>query len=197
MDSSTPVSQSKRSNWNSITHFIKTYWLDYLILILIAGALIAFDQWSKAWVRANVPLAGDWLPKWLAWLEPYARVRYWYNSGAAFGFFQNGNTIFSILAVIVDGFILYYLPKTDRRDWWLRLAMGMQFAGATGNLIDRIIFQHVTDFISVGNFAVFNVADSSISVGVAILIIGIWFKERADKKRTAQAELIKDETKSE
>ncbi len=197
MDMQIPSLQPKRSVFGLVGQFIRKYWFDYLVLFLIAGAIVALDQWSKAWVRANVPLAGDWMPHWLAWLEPYARVRYWYNSGAAFGFFQNGNTIFSTLAVIVDLFILYYLPRTSRSDWWLRLAMGMQFAGATGNLIDRIIFQHVTDFISVGNFAVFNVADSSISVGVAILIIGIWFKERADKKRTAQAELIKDETKSE
>jgi signal peptidase II len=188
---------TKPSTLVRVTDFIRRYWLDYLVLILIAGALIALDQWTKAWVRANVPLGGDWLPGWLKWLEPYARVRYWYNSGAAFGFFQNGNTLFSILAVIVDGFILYYLPRTDRGDWWLRLAMGMQFAGATGNLIDRILFQHVTDFISVGNFAVFNVADSSISVGVAILVLGVWLKERADKKKAIQAEMVKDETKSE
>ena len=197
MDIQTPSLQPKRSILGSIGAFIKNYWRDYLILFLIAGAIVALDQWTKAWVRSNVPLAGDWLPGWLAWLEPYARVRYWYNSGAAFGFFQNGNTIFSTLAVIVDGFILYYLPRTSRQDWWLRLAMGMQFAGATGNLIDRIIFQHVTDFISVGNFAVFNIADSSISVGVAILILGLWLKERADKKKAAHPDLIKDESKSE
>jgi signal peptidase II len=197
MNEPTSAVQPKQSASASITQFIKRYWLDYLILLLIAGIIIALDQWTKAWVRANVPLAGDWLPSWLSWLRPYARVRYWYNSGAAFGFFQNGNTIFSILAVVVDGFILYYLPRTSREDWWLRLAMGMQFAGATGNLIDRLIFQHVTDFISVGNFAVFNIADSSISVGVAILILGVWLKERSDKKKAASVDLNKDDTKSE
>lgn len=198
MDLQTTSPEPKRPFFTSAAHFVRKYWLDYLVLFLIAGAIVALDQWSKVWVRAHVPLAGDWLPTWLAWLEPYARIRYWYNSGAAFGFFQNGNTIFSTLAIIVDGVILYYLPRTSRQDWWLRLAMGMQFAGATGNLIDRIIFHHVTDFISVGNFAVFNVADSSISVGVAILIVGIWLKERAEKKKAAHtSELIKDETKSE
>src|SRR5512140_2843738 len=197
MNEPTSALQPKQSTSTSIAQFIRKYWLDYLILFLIAGVLIGLDQWTKALVRANIPLAGDWLPKGMEWLAPYARVRYWYNSGAAFGFFQNGNTLFSILAVLVDCFILYYLPRTDRRDWWLRLAMGMQFAGATGNLIDRLYFKHVTDFISVGNFAVFNVADSSISVGVAILILGVWLKERAEKKKAASVDLIKDETKSE
>ena len=197
MDSLKPVMQPKRFTIEPVINFIKNNWLDYLALFLIAGIIVGLDQWTKALVRANIPLAGDWLPSWLGWLMPYARIRYWYNSGAAFGFFQNGNTIFSILAIIVDCFIIYYYPRTSRQDWWLRLAMAMQFAGATGNLIDRLIFRHVTDFISVGNFAVFNVADSSISVGVAILILGIWLKERADKKKAAQASHLEDGANSE
>jgi signal peptidase II len=192
-----PTKSPKRFTLRVIYDFANRYWRDYLALFLIGGIIIGLDQWTKALVRANIPLAGDWLPSWLTWLMPYARIRYWYNSGAAFGFFQNGNTIFSILAVIVDCFIIYYFPRISRNDWWLRLAMGMQFAGATGNLIDRVIFHHVTDFISVGNFAVFNVADSSISVGTAVLILGIWLKERADKKKAGLSSHLEDGAKSE
>ena len=61
----------------------------------------------------------------------------------------------------------------------------MQLAGAVGNLIDRIIFGQVTDFISVGTFAVWNVADASITVGVAILLIGMWVQEKREKKAKA------------
>jgi len=64
----------------------------------------------------------------------------------------------------------------------LRLAMSMQLGGAIGNLIDRLTIGHVTDFISVGKFAVFNIADASISVGAAVLFVGIWIMERRDKK---------------
>ena len=167
-------------------HF-RQYWKDTLVLLLGGGVIIALDQWTKVWVRGHVPLGGDWLPDGLAWLMPYARLRYWYNSGAAFGLFQNGNAIFMVLAVIVACAILYYLPRTERKDWWLRLALSMMFAGALGNLVDRFQFGHVTDFISVGNFAIFNVADSSITVGVAILILGVWLTEQAEKKR-AQAQ---------
>jgi signal peptidase II len=197
IDTPIPSMQPKHFSLGQVLNFIKNYWHDYLVLFLLSGIIVGFDQWTKALVRANIPLAGDWLPTWLSWLMPYARIRYWYNSGAAFGFFQNGNTIFSILAIIVDGFIIYYFPRTSRQDWWLRLAMGMQFAGDTGNLIDRLIFRHVTDFISVGNFAVFNIADSSISVGVAILILGIWLKEREDKKKAKSAVPTENEMKSE
>jgi signal peptidase II len=185
MEAPQPATQPGGLSLNSIGQFVKKYWSDYLILFLVAGTVVTLDQMIKVWVRANVPLGGDWLPAWLSWLLPYARVRYWYNSGAAFGLFQNGNTIFMILAVIVAGAILYYLPRTARKDWWLRLALCMQFAGALGHFVDRIQFGHVTDFISVGNFAIFNIADASITVGVAILILGVWLTERAEKRRQA------------
>jgi signal peptidase II len=63
----------------------------------------------------------------------------------------------------------------------------MQLAGALGNLIDRVIFGRVTDFISVGTFAVWNVADASITVGVAVLLIGMWVQEHREKKNKNQA----------
>ena len=197
MDAPQPAVHPKRFTLDTLGNFIQDTWRDYLVLFLIAAIIVGFDQWTKALVRTHVPLAGDWLPSWLAWLMPYARIRYWYNSGAAFGFFKNGNTVFSTLAVLVDLFIIYYFPRVPRQDWWLRLAMAMQFAGATGNLVDRLFFRHVTDFISVGNFAIFNIADASISVGVAVLIVGIWLKERADKKMVALATPIEAESKSE
>jgi signal peptidase II len=162
---------------------IKPILFDYVYLFLVGGVIVIFDQWTKALVRAKVPLGSDWLPQQLSWLMPYARIRYWHNSGAAFGLFQNGNLVFTILAIIVAVVIIYYFPRVEREDWWLRLALAMQFAGAVGNLIDRLIFKQVTDFISVGNFAVFNVADSSISVGVAILALGIILKEWQLKKQ--------------
>jgi len=180
-----PVMQPKRLSLNAIVTFIKRYWYDYVILLLVAVIIVTSDQLAKIWVRANVPLGGDWLPSQLAWLMPFARIRYWYNSGAAFGLFANGNLVFMVLAIIVAGVILYYFPRVSRKDWWLRLALMLQFSGAVGNLTDRIQFGHVTDFISVGNFAIFNIADASISVGVAVLILGVWINEMADKRRAA------------
>jgi signal peptidase II len=180
-----PEMQPGRFNLGSIVRFVKDYWKDYVIMFLIAGLIIGLDQWTKVLVRTNIPLGGDWLPTWLVWLLPFARIRYWYNSGAAFGIFQNGNLIFMTLAIIVAGVILYYLPRTSRKDWWLRLALAMQFSGAVGNLVDRFQFGHVTDFISVGTFAIFNIADASISVGVAVLIVGVWVTDRNEKRRLA------------
>ena len=164
--------------------------INYAGLFLTAGIIIALDQWAKSLVR-TLPVGGTWLPAGLEWLSPYARIVHWYNSGAAFGSFQGYGLIFTVLAFIVAGLIIYYYPQVDDRDWWLKLAMGMQLGGALGNVVDRLTRGDlktfttgpVTDFISVGNFAVFNLADASITMGVIVLLIGAGFKEMSDRKK--------------
>ncbi len=160
---------------------------DYLILFGVAGALIALDQWTKWLVRENIEFGGQWLPDGLTWLYPYARIVHWYNSGAAFGMFQNGNLVFTVLAFVVIGAIVYYFPRVEAEDWTLKVAMGLQLAGAAGNLIDRLLSGKVTDFISISVFPVFNIADASISIGVAVLLLGVWLKERQEKAQAALA----------
>lgn len=161
--------------------FLKTYWL----LFLIAGIIITLDQISKAYIRANFVEGVDMWAPW-PWLMPYARIIYVTNTGVAFGMFKNMGVIFAALAGIVSIAIIYYYPRIPIQDWTLRLALGFQLAGAMGNLIDRILFQgRVTDFISVGDFPVWNLADASITVGVAILLLGIWMQERRQKQDLA------------
>jgi len=161
-------------------------WRDYLTLVSVAAVIVALDQWTKWLVRTNLPFQGTWVPAGWEWLSPYARIVHWYNSGAAFGMFQSGSGVFTVLAFIVVGAILYFFPRVEASDWPLRLAMGMQLGGALGNLVDRLILGgKVTDFISVSTFPVFNVADASISVGVVVLILGVWIKERSEQKLAA------------
>ena len=162
------------------------YFRDYLILVLPAAVIVALDQWTKWLVRTYIPFDTEWLPQQLSWLSPYARIVNWSNSGAAFGSFQNGNPVFTVLAIIVIILIFYYFPRIDVKDWTLRLALVLQLAGASGNLVDRLLKAKVTDFISIGTFPVFNVADSSITVGVFVLLLGVWLNERAEKKAAMQ-----------
>jgi signal peptidase II len=191
MESSQPVSPSKRITWQGVRAFLAEHWRDYLFLFLVGGAVVGLDQWTKALVRANVPLGSDWLPESLAWLAPYARIRHWYNTGAAFGLFKEAGILFMLLAIVVAGVIIYFFPKIARQDWYLRLALGLQLGGALGNLIDRIRFDfQVTDFISVGTFPVLNLADASISVGVAVLVLGAWLKEREAAKEAKAAQAV-------
>jgi len=156
--------------------FVKEYWM----LLVIASIVVIVDQVTKALVRANIPFGGRWMP--LGWLEPYFRFVHWENTGAAFGFFQNGGLVFTIMAVIVSIVIVIYYPQIPKEKKLMRVAMAMQLGGALGNLIDRLVFGPVTDFISVGNFAVFNIADSNITVGVGLLILALWLDGRKENK---------------
>ena len=170
---------------------MKRFFEKYTYLIVIAGLIVALDQWTKELVRDNIVLGGTWLPNSLEWLSPYARIVNWYNTGAAFGMFQSGSLVFTVLAFIVIGAIIFYFPQVDRNDWTLRLAMSMQLAGAIGNLIDRLLHNgRVTDFISVGTFPVFNVADASISLGTVILLLGVFLQERAARKKVFSEEVV-------
>jgi signal peptidase II len=153
----------------------------------IAGLVIVFDQWTKNLVHTNLAIGESWSP-W-EWLEPYARIIHWQNTGAAFGLGQSLGWVFAILAIFVVGAILYYFPQVGRSSWLIRVALGLQMGGAIGNLIDRLTQNlHVTDFVSVGRFAVWNIADASIFVGTLILILGVWIEDRQQK----QLELLEE-----
>jgi signal peptidase II len=151
-------------------------------LFVISWAIVALDQWTKWLVRTNITLGDMWLPDSISWLMPYARLVNWSNTGTAFGLFQGLGGIFTVLALIVSGVIFYYYPRVPAEDWWLRLAMAFQLGGALGNLTDRVTRGQVTDFISVGKFPVWNVADASITIGVIILVVGVWLKEKNEKR---------------
>lgn len=160
---------------------IKEYWL----LVLVAGTIILLDQITKSIVRATLPFGASWTP--LEEIAPFLRIVHWENTGAAFGMFQGGGLIFGILAVIVAVFIVVYFPQIPEEHMAMRIALAMQLGGAIGNLIDRIRFGPVTDFIAVGAFPVFNIADSSITIGVTILLLSLWVLERREKANAANS----------
>jgi signal peptidase II len=150
----------------------------FFIFFIVAAGIIAFDQWTKWLVIRTIPLNTSWLPESMEWLSPYARLFHIQNRGASFGMFQNGNTIFIILTIlIVAGIIFYVFRMEDARDsMWV--VAGLYLGGAVGNLIDRFTIGAVTDFVSVGTFYIFNVADASINISVVLLLILFWLNER-------------------
>lgn len=157
---------------------------DYSFLFGIAGFLIILDQVTKELIRRNLDFGEMWAP-W-DWLLPYARLVNWRNFGAAFGMFQNGALVFTILGIVVSILIIYYFPRVPRHEWLLRLALALQLGGAVGNLIDRLTQGYVTDFISIGTFPVFNVADSCITIGAVLLVLSVWLQDQ-QQKEPAQA----------
>jgi len=158
----------------------RSYWL-----ILVAAIIVIIDQVSKWLVVKNIPYGGIWSP-W-EWLTPFARIVHWSNTGVAFGMLQGMNPVFIGLAIVVSGMIVYYYQKLEKQDGLLKLALMLELGGAIGNLVDRIRYGHVIDFVSVGNFPVWNVADACITVGVIILLIGVWMQEKREKTRLAEA----------
>lgn len=172
-----------------LKQFIKrTYWL-----IIVAVLIVALDQITKWLVIKYIPHGGVWNP-W-EWLAPYARIVHWSNTGAAFGLLQGMNPVFIGLALVVTLGIIYYYQSVEEKDWLIKMALMFVLGGAVGNLIDRFNHGHVIDLISVGNFPVFNVADSFITVGVVLLIIGVWVQEKREKGLQKAAELQEEETR--
>lgn len=150
----------------------------YALLVPVAGLIVLLDQWTKTVVENNLGFNESWMP--VAWLKPFVRVVHWKNTGAAFGIGQNLNWFFIFLSVVIILAIIYYFPLIPASDMYFRTALSMQLGGAVGNLVDRIAQGYVTDFISVGRFPVFNVADSSITLGVGVLLLGMWLEERRE-----------------
>ena len=111
----------------------------------------------------------------------FFRITHTYNTGSAFGLFQGQNTPLIVVA-IVGIFILGMIYRTQRPPSnLLRLSLGLQIGGAIGNLTDRLLFGHVTDFLDVGAWPIFNLADSSIVVGLVLLA---WVFLRPGRRQT-------------
>jgi signal peptidase II len=134
----------------------------------------ALDQATKTMVRT-------WLERGESWpsADWPVRIKHVTNSGAAFGILQDQTVFLVVMAFIGLGAIYVYYRNPPFNHWSATLGIGMMLGGAAGNLIDRVRVGRVTDFIDFPNFPSFNVADSSINVGVAIVIIGyLVFGER-------------------
>jgi signal peptidase II len=148
-------------------------WRNDLTFFAIAGLVIVLDQITKSIVRDNLRLGETWPEN----SDAFFRIIHVTNSGAAFGILQ-GQTSFLIVTGLVGlaAIVLYYIyPPMDHG--LIRVALGMQLGCAAGNLIDRIRLGEVTDFIDVGTFPTFNVADSSISISITAVLIFFLLQE--------------------
>ena len=93
------------------------------------------------------------------------------NSGAAFGLFKGRSVFFTLSTAFVIVFICFYIWRGKCRDLLILAALGLILGGAVGNLIDRVVFGYVIDFLDFRIWPVFNIADASITIGAFILAI--------------------------
>lgn len=158
----------------------------FLVWLVPVIALLIFvlDQLSKYWVSTQLAIGQAWMP--LAALEPFVVVRHVRNSGAAFGMFPAAGNIFLLIAVVVVvGITRYYYARVHTASLWVRLSLGLMLGGALGNMLDRIRFGYVVDFIDLGWWPVFNVADSCIVIGVIMLAIYMLLVQPHEKQPNA------------
>jgi signal peptidase II len=148
-------------------------WWNGLVFILIVAVIVALDQTSKEWIRTNVPVGGS-LPE--CWRLTIVHA---HNTGSAFGLFTNQAFLLSIVAIAGLFVVLSFFRYFSELGFAGGIALSLVFAGALGNLIDRLRLGGVTDFLYVRlwdtfYWPAFNVADSAISIGaVSLAIIAI------------------------
>ncbi|MFL2759498.1 MAG: signal peptidase II [Dehalococcoidia bacterium] len=147
-------------------------WYRDWIFYSTSVAIFILDQISKEVIRRQMPLYGSW-PE-----EGFFRIVHGLNTGSAFGLFAGFTNVLIIASIVGIGVVLYYFQKQEISVVWHRLSIGLIVGGALGNLFDRIKDGAVVDFISVGWWPAFNIADSSISVGMVLLIVILLFGER-------------------
>lgn len=157
---------------------IKARWRKDLMFFAIAATVIFFDQLTKAWVRNNLAIGETWDHH----LGPIY-ITHVVNTGAAFGILPGQTAFLLVMATLGLGAILLYYVYPPMNHRLIAVALGLQLGGAIGNLTDRVRFGQVTDFVDVYDFPTFNVADSAISVSIAVVLGFFLLQEFDDQKK--------------
>ena len=159
----------------------------WFIGIALIGILL--DQLTKELILANMSLHQS-----IELLENFVHITSVRNPGAAFGILADNSLripFFILVSVVASLGILWYLRREQGGNLRLQIGLSLIFSGAVGNLIDRIRFGEVIDFIDVHwyqyHWPAFNVADSAICIGVGLLLVDSWLEER-DKAAAKKSE---------
>jgi signal peptidase II len=158
-DALTPVSAAERSLAARAPQWIG--------LIAVVLAAIAADQLTKLIVASQLELDES-----LHVVGPFS-IHHVQNSGIAFGLFASATPLVTLLTALAVGWMLVFFARSGARHPVLPVALGLLIGGSTSNLIDRIRLGHVTDFLDLGWWPAFNLADSFIVIGVVILFAAL------------------------
>ena len=144
---------------------------------IVAGViaiLIVLDQLVKSYVVQNISLG-----EIKSWIPNLVSLTYLQNRGAAFSILQDQQLLFAVITLVVVVGAIWYLHKHMEDSFWMVLGLTLIIAGGLGNFIDRVSQGFVVDMFHLDfiNFAIFNVADSYLTVGVIILLIAMLKEE--------------------
>lgn len=156
----------------------KNLWCVVMIIFITA-----FDQVTKYFAKAN--LYPDHAK---VFIKNFLEFRYAENTGIAFSMFSGGRWVFSTFTfAVIIGCLVYMFSKKCQGNLWLFWTLGVLVAGGIGNLIDRVFWGYVIDFINplFVDFAIFNIADCAVTLGcislIAYLILSCFKKEKEDE----------------
>ena len=173
-----PTRDSQPETTTAAIYRKRPIFLDFDLLQLVA-IFFLLDQLSKLLVRAYLPFGHSYPDR------GFFRFTHAENTGSAFGILQGHNTPL-IFVSFVGIFVLAMIYQSQPRPTnLLRLSLGLQIGGALGNLVDRFRLGAVTDFIDVGPWPIFNLADASIISGLALL--GWILLRQGGREKTASA----------
>ena len=140
--------------------------------------IIAFDQWSKWAIKTSFNLYES-----KPVIQDLLHFTYVTNDGMAFGLsFPGGKHVLLIMTILLTGFIVGFLWKEKNGHPLIKYGLALILSGAIGNLIDRLLYGKVVDFLDlmIGNFHwyIFNIADSSVTIGMILFIIHSFYIEQ-------------------
>ena len=157
-----------------------------LILPIVALITIVLDQITKRIIFTSLGPGGAWAP--VPGLERWFSFTLVTNSGAAFGLFPGLGSVFMIVAIVVVVVIAVYYWHMPKGQWLVSVSLGLQLGGAIGNLLDRMRFGYVIDFIDFKLWPVFNLADMSIVIGVGLLALALLHEPGEERNSIVETE---------
>jgi signal peptidase II len=150
------------------------------VLLIVAGAAVVADQLTKQVVGRTLGLGES-----VDIVGPFS-IHHVQNSGIAFGLFGSRTSIVIAVTAIAVGAMLFFFARSGRRHPVLPVALGLVLGGSIANLIDRVRLGHVTDFLDLDAWPAFNLADTFIVVGVAILFAALVLGDRSHRMHGAR-----------
>ena len=142
-----------------------------IVVFSTALLIVVLDQLTKHLIKQNFQLNQS-----IPLIKNILYLTYITNTGSAFGLFKGFNLIFVLFSLIVVIAILYYITNIKENEKIMQLVIGLLLGGTIGNLIDRLFYGAVTDFIDFRIWPVFNAADSAVTISIVFLIIFLWKK---------------------
>ncbi|AUM11968.1 signal peptidase II [Ketobacter alkanivorans] len=159
------MTETVKDKTGQATGMLQWLWLSAVVVVLDQITKLAVDGSFEKYERLEI--------------LPFFNLTLAYNKGAAFSFLAGAGGwqrwFFTAIAVGVSVMLIVWLRKLPKTDWWSAISISMILGGALGNLYDRVVYGHVIDFLDFhwqgSHFPAFNVADSAITVGAAMMIL--------------------------